>query len=371
MNPFKYGRVVSQDDYCSRSKLEKQLCSFIQSAQNVLLEGPRRVGKTSLIFHSARSIKGLGIIYIDTLEIKTANDLCRRIIKSIAAFEGTSGMLEKLFKALAHLRPTLSVDPVTNLPSFSIEAAADLKPDHLEGLMDLISDLHKRRKFVVVFDEFQDILDIGDSREAIAILRNKIQFQTTIPYIFAGSIRNRMNSIFTDPDSPFFKSAAVLEVPSLDREAFVSFLVTKFASGKRVVSDSLMARIFEIAQDIPGDIQQLCSALWDSTSFGQRIDDRAIPEAMEVIYSREQNGYEACLVNMTELQLRCLCGLARIGGKAAMSSDFLRQTGVRLPGSVKKAMVRLEDQRLIFRENGEYKFVNPFFRSWLLKKGFY
>jgi hypothetical protein len=237
--------------------------------------------------------------------------------------------------------------------------------------MDLISDAHKSRKFVVVFDEFQDILDINDSREAIAILRSNIQFQTTIPYIFAGSIRNRMNSIFTDPDSPFFKSAAIVEVPSLDRETFVSFLVTKFASGKRVVSDSLLAKIFEIAQDIPGDIQQLCSALWDGTSFGQRIDERAIPEALEVIYSREQNGYEACLVNMTELQLRCLCGLAKIGGKAAMSSEFLKQAGVRLPGSVKKAMVRLEGQRIIFRENGEYKFVNPFFRSWLLKKGFY
>jgi hypothetical protein len=180
-----------------------------------------------------------------------------------------------------------------------------------------------------------------------------------------------MNSILTDPDSPFFKSAAIVEVPSLDRETFVSFLVTKFASGKRVVSDSLLAKIFEIAQDIPGDIQQLCSALWDGTSFGQRIDERAIPEALEVIYSREQNGYEACLVNMTELQLRCLCGLAKIGGKAAMSSEFLKQAGVRLPGSVKKAMVRLEGQRIIFRENGEYKFVNPFFRSWLLKKGFY
>jgi hypothetical protein len=39
MNPFKYGQVVFDDDFCPRPKLEKALNSHISSAQNVLLEG--------------------------------------------------------------------------------------------------------------------------------------------------------------------------------------------------------------------------------------------------------------------------------------------------------------------------------------------
>jgi hypothetical protein len=36
------------------------------------------------------------------------------------------------------------------------------------------------------------------------------------------------------------------------------------------------------------------------------------------------------------------------------------------PGSVKKAIARLIDLRLIYVVEGEYKFTNPFFKAWLI-----
>ncbi len=62
-----------------------------------------------------------------------------------------------------------------------------------------------RKPLVVVFDELQDILNLKDKKETLAILRSKIQFHTAIPYIFAGSIRNKMDEIFNHPSSAFFK----------------------------------------------------------------------------------------------------------------------------------------------------------------------
>lgn len=89
---------------------------------------------------------------------------------------------------------------------------------------------------------------------------------------------------------------------------------------------------------------------------------------MKRIYAREFKGYEAILVQLTANQLKCLVGLAKIGGKAPLSSKFVKEVGIELPATIKKALTRLIQLKIIYRYQDEYKFVNPFFKSWLLFK---
>ncbi len=370
MNPFKYGRVVFDDDFCGRPDLERDLKNHISAGQNVLLEGERRTGKTSLIYQTVRNIDKprLRLLYIDILEIKTVNDLCRRIINAVASLERQSGLTERVFRSLAHLKPAMTFDPLTGSPSFSMDASVKLKPDHIEGLMDLVEDVSNKKRLVVVFDEFQDILNLADASAALAILRSKVQFHTGIPYIFAGSVRNKMDEIFNFPESAFFKSAVTLNVGELERGLFGDFLRKKFLRGKRTVSQLLLDKIFEIGQDVPGDVQQLCGSVWESTSYSDNIDESVVPPALELIYSRELKGYEISLSQLTGQQLRCLVGLAHKGGKSPLSSEFIGFTGINQPASVKKALNRLIKLKVIYRHRKEYKFINPFFSSWLIYK---
>ncbi|MCX6579585.1 MAG: hypothetical protein NT166_05315 [Candidatus Aminicenantes bacterium] len=370
MNPFKYGQVVFDKDFCHRPGLEEKLKDLVASGQNILLEGERRIGKTSLIYEIIRQSKNLHLLYIDIMEIKTVDDFCRRIIKAIISMEQKAGVVEKIFKAMAHLKPTLTIDPLTGTPSLSLDASVKLKPDSIEGLLDFINSERKRKKWVVVFDEFQDILNLEDASVILATLRSKIQFHTDIPYIFAGSVRNKMDEIFNHPDSPFFKSAITFNLGELDRAVFGEFLQEKFRQGKRTVTPQLLDKIFEIAQDVSGDVQQLCGAVWEGTSYGDNITGDIIPAALEVIYSRELKGYEAAFAQLTGQQLRCLAGLARVGGKNLLSAEFLKVSGITQPSSVKKALQRLEQLKIIYEYKKEYKFINPFFRSWLIYKNF-
>lgn len=370
MNPFKYGSVVLDDDFCPRPKLENDLKNYIVSAQNVLLEGERRTGKTSLIYQTIRNLEKPRLLYIDILEIKTIDDLCRRIINAIISMEQKSGLTKRLFQSFAQLKPVMSFDPLTGNPSVSLDASVKLKPDYMEGLMDLIENENKKKKLVAVFDEFQDILNLTEAPTALAILRSKIQFHGEIPYVFAGSVRNKMDEIFNDPGSAFFKSAVTLNVGELERDTFSEFLRGKFSRGKRTVSQGLLDKMFEIAQDVPGDVQQFCAAVWETTSYGDNIDDTVIPAALELIFSRELKGYEASLNLLTGQQLRCLVGLASLGGKSPLSSEFIKATGISQPASVKKALNRLIKYKIIYRFKKEYKFINPFFKSWLLYKNF-
>ncbi len=370
MNPFKYGRVVGAEDFCPRPALLAQMTAFIKSGQNVVLQGERRMGKTSLIHETLRRLKNRRMLYVDLLEIKTADDLCRRMVKALVSMEQRAGLLEKILKSLAQLRPVVSFDSLTGHPSVTLDAAVTLQPDSIDSILDLADEIHKKKPLVAVFDEFQDILNISDARETLALLRSKIQFHRTLPYIFAGSVRNQMADIFTDPDSPFFKSAVSIDVGPLDGAAFGKFIVDKFALGKRTIGKELILKLQDIAESVPGDIQELCGALWETTSHGESISTAHIGPALELIYSREAKGYETALVQLSGQQLKCLVGLARLGGKSPQSSAFVQGAGFTLPASVKKALTRLIQLKIVYRLQGEYKFVNPFFKSWLLWKNY-
>jgi hypothetical protein len=46
------------------------------------------------------------------------------------------------------------------MPIVSFDASVELKSDSIQEVLDLIESLSKNKRFVVVFDEFQDILKI-------------------------------------------------------------------------------------------------------------------------------------------------------------------------------------------------------------------
>lgn len=50
MNPFKYGTIVSGKDFCGRQALLEQLARHVESAQNVVILGQRRIGKSSAVY---------------------------------------------------------------------------------------------------------------------------------------------------------------------------------------------------------------------------------------------------------------------------------------------------------------------------------
>ena len=222
---------------------------------------------------------------------------------------------------------------------------------------------------VVIFDEFQDTMNLADDHQALALLRSSIQFQTKIPYIFVGSIRHKMNEIFTDHESPFFKSAIPLTVNPLPFEIFSKFLKKKFASGNRKIANAMLEKVFAIANDIPGDIQQLCEALWEITAEKETIDANTLKSALELIFAREQKSYENYIGLLTNIQYRCLVAIAKQSGSGVYSVAFLKSAGFNNPSTVRRAITRLTQLNILFESEGAFQFMNPFFRAWLLRIG--
>jgi len=369
MNPFKYGTIVSGRDFCGRKSLLKQIIGYIESSQNIVILGERRVGKSSTVHEAFLKHKRGRLLYVDMLGIKAIDALCRRILRAIVLLEQKAGWFDKIIKTLSHLRPSISVDPITSMPTVSFDASIEMKAGSIPEVLNLIESLAQQKRTIVVLDEFQDILNLEDPHEALALLRSKIQFQSDIPYIFVGSIRNKMDEIFTHPDSPFFKSAIPLTVEPLPYTKFSEFLKKKFAKGHRKITNEVLEKVFEIANDIPGDIQQLCGALWDVNSEKETISLDKLKNAIELIFAREQKSYENYISLLTNFQLRCLTAIAKQGGKGIFSASFMKSAGFTNPSSIRRSIKRLIKLNILFESGNEYRFVNPFLRAWLSYKG--
>jgi AAA+ ATPase superfamily predicted ATPase len=365
MNPFRYGRIVDKAYYCSRPELEKKLQSHINSCQNTYIEGERRTGKTSLIFQTIQHAKSKWIVYIDLLEVRTVEDINKRVLNGIAKASENHNLLQSIIKHVSALRPVVSFDPITSTPSVSIDTTVKLQPESLDGLFDLFSGKDFRNA-VIAIDEFQDIKNLENSNQVLAIMRSKIQFLNKIPFIFCGSMRNEMHLIFNDPESPFYKSALPLLVEGIDQNAFGQFISDKFEKNKREISHSMINKILTIAHGNPGDTQQLCSALYEVSEQKSSIDDVFLNEALQYLFAEERKGYEAQMTRLTSIQLKCLTAVARIGGKSISSAEFMKTSGVRIPTTIRKAISRLVELKILYMSNGEFRFVNPFFAQWLV-----
>lgn len=369
MNPFRYGCIVAGENYCPRKELQRQLKELIRSGQNVVIQGPRRMGKTSLVGETVRSVRGMRLIYVDLFCVRTAAEFCRRVVDAALKCGKGRSFLEKTASLIKGLRPVFSVDRDTGAPTLSIDVRAVSGMDSIEEVMDMVARHAEGGRTCVVFDEFQDVLDIPDGDVVVARLRSKIQFLSDIPFVFLGSVRNRMHEIFDSPKSPFFKSAISFPVDRIDEYDLVSFLCNRFEVGDRIISPEIARMIVASADGISGDVQELAETTWLATEAGASISQSDVEEGLKIVFAREARLFGTMISRLTTVQMSVLKGIATTEHARVFSGEFLSANCIKNVGSVTKAIRRLVEDELIFEYEGEYRFENPFFRRWLVGRG--
>jgi len=143
MNPFRYGEVVVDKDFCPRPELLAALREHIEASRKVVVLGERRTGKTSLIFEAARRMSGLRMIYAQLWAVKSVADVADRLIKGFSTAQSKGGWIERVAGLLARLRPTLEYDPLTGAPSLSLAPGTVLPPSGLHAVLDAVEKLGK------------------------------------------------------------------------------------------------------------------------------------------------------------------------------------------------------------------------------------
>ena len=363
--PFKFGCIVEKEHFCPRPELEKDLRRYVSGGQNLVLQGERRRGKSSLVVKVVKDIRGMGLLYVDLLGISSTADFCRRVMDGIVGLDSSRSFLRKTMSLISSLRPLVVIDQDTGLPAITLDSRSAADPSSVLSVMSMIAAHAKSRRICVVFDEFQDILDLPDANRVLAEMRGKIQFMPDTAFVFLGSVRNQMSEIFAHPRSPFFKSALEVGIGEMADETFARFLLGRFEKGRRKADLDFIGELIRMLDGVPGDLQELCDALWSVTGTGERVDATKLTAAYRYIFAHEGSSYETYLKLLTPQQRKVLRALAAVGGRHVVASEFMGAAGIHNASSVKKALSRLVEIGHVYYFENEYKFVSPFFREWV------
>jgi hypothetical protein len=365
MNPFIFGKVVESANFCPRDALIEDLDDAIQTGQNVVLYGRRRVGKSSLVLNAAKQNPKRLFMLIDLFFTKDAAMFLEYSTNALFAFNAQrKGLMEKGMQALKRLRPRMDLDPQSGTPSLSLGLSREDPQLVLHTIDDFFAFLEsefKADQLLVCFDEFQSVLQYPEADVLLAKIRSKVQYHK-FPYIFTGSDRSGLKRIFADEGSPFYKSARAIEVPSIERATFEPFLRRKFTSGKRKLEPEIWDAVFKL--EITGDVQQLCSALWQSSKAGTTLNAATLDMAYQRIFGQEIEGFRNLLGNLPALQLRVLKDIARNGTDNLYSRESQQRIEAS-SSSIRRAVNALIDKWVLIKDHNTIYFNNPFLRLFI------
>jgi hypothetical protein len=367
-NPFKYGTVVCGNDFADREKELKELTNKLSENVRIFLLAPRRYGKTSLTKSALERLKKKGflIAYIDLywasspdkfLELYASNVM--RASRSIAR-----KAVHFMKDFLPRLRPRLGIDASGN-PELSLDLTTVGSDDAAEEVFHLperIAEAESKR-FVVVFDEFQEIVQFGGAVLEKQI-RAAIQHHNHVSYLFAGSKTHMLVDMISDETRPFYQMGTLMSLEKIPEEEFGAFIAAKFrASGKSITSEAV-SRILAICQNVPHYVQLLCFNIWDHFRGEPQIDETHMQQALENTLRSQEPAFITLWEGLTLHQRKTLKAAAALHGRLLTAKDSIRQFDLESASNVAKSLKALCNKQILRKETEAYVFEDVFFGRW-------
>ena len=198
-NPFKFGTLVDGEFFTDRVTELESIQRMLDSENHLVLISPRRFGKSSLV---AKAVKASGrpSISLNMQNMLSIEDFASKILRELFRLYP----LERIRHLMTHFRiaPMVSTNPITNGIDVSFQPVINgivLLEDAM-ALLEKVSTENK--KLIVVFDEFQEIMNIRKGLDKQ--LRSIMQEQQHLNYILLGSQESMMTEIFERKKSPFY-----------------------------------------------------------------------------------------------------------------------------------------------------------------------
>lgn len=373
-NPFVFGETVTAHAFCDRETEQDSLVRDLADSQKLFLISPRRYGKTSLLKRVLHTLheKGCLVVYVDLYRAPSLEKFLGLYCRSVAAqMETTLDKLAKFFReTLPRLRPKISID-AEGAPSVEIEPVL-VRRNVLEALEEVIDlpqkiAVKKRRRAVVVLDEFQEIL--GYDGETIEKgMRALIQHHNRVGYVFAGSKRHLLEDMIGQESRAFYKIGKVHHLGKLPREAFAPFLTGHFERTGFRIERGVVERVLELAAEVPYNVQFLCHEMWDRYRDGKRINTADVDVAMTRLLDEQEPMWISLWDDVSPHQRRVLKATSAVGGSNLFAQEVMAANDIGPAPSLQTSLKLLVKKGLIERANGHYVFSDPFFGEWLRRR---
>ena len=370
-NPFNYFQFATGDRFYDREEIRRDLKSRLLSGQtNVVLYGPRRYGKSSLVAELTADLEKAGIpcVTLDVVKVPSielfVSAYAQKIYRKLAPVKFELRKLGGFFKSL---RPKLTLD-ANGEAGISFDAAErEFGSEELTEILDLPQKLLARgKRAVIVLDEFQEVGELLPDDRFERVMRSVIQGHTRVSYVFLGSRYHMLRRMFTDHNRPFYKSALTVLLDKPPLEESVRFVVSRFESGGIKISEDVAALLVAKAENIPYFIQQIGFEVFRvaKDTLKKKVDEADVSSAYVRLAGLNRDQYEQLMLTFSMAQKKLLVALARERTRE-FDDAYRRRHRLGPSSTVNSSKRKLLEDGHIEQSAAECRIADPFFAEFL------
>lgn len=367
-NPFILTGYISPEYFCDREKEAKKIISALHNGRNITLISPRRMGKTGLIrhvFHHMNQEENTKCYYVDLYQ---THDLASFVKKFGETVLGTldstqEKIIKSVFTFFKSLRPVVTLDPMTGEPGFSVDISPEMAEMSLQEIFAYMEQSGKR--CYVSFDEFQTVANYED-KNVEALLRSHIQHLTSVNFIFSGSQRHVLENMFVSASRPFYQSSQLMNLDTIDIDAYYLFAKKNFAKNGQDVSRDTFEYAYKKLFGHTWYVHMLLNRLYESKEAN--ITTECVDSLLNDITIENEATYQTFMRLVTPVQGKLLRAVAAEGViKEVLGHKFLQTHHLGATSTVKSAVKSLVEKELMLISGDEYQIYDRFFMLWLAK----
>jgi AAA+ ATPase superfamily predicted ATPase len=371
-NPFKFDVAVSGIYFCGREDTIKEVLTHIENETNLIMFSKRRIGKSSLIKEIFENRLDNDVLrsHIDIYAISNERELYEYLKEGIQrSFVGKENSLDKLNRLTQSIAQYFSNATVklniSTSPSIEITST---QQDYFEAIKELFDGYfaylqHANKSAVIAIDEFQKIVSLPNAKKVEELLRTIANKRKNLSFIFTGSKRNLLLSMFNRSDRPFYKLGIEYRLLPIGADNFYEWANERLMRQEVFLERRGFDYLYEQADGETRFMQMVFYTLFNQCSNMKIIQMQDIRELVDnIILSKQELG--VVLDTYTNTQQNALKLIAYTNGKNIYNTEALKRYAL-TKASLQSALRGFIEKGVMFENKEGYEFEDVEFKMWL------
>lgn len=365
-NPFILSGYTGKEWFCNREKELTDLLAHIENERNVVLYAWRRLGKTALIkclFDELEKTGEMETVYVDLFATQSVTEALEAITSAIyekygSTSTGLSSALQMLFSSIG---VSIRFNETTGTSEIFFGLRQPPRPEpSFAAIGKFLAD--RKKTVVIALDEFQQLTSYVD-KHCEALFRNWMQEFPSTRFIYSGSHRKIMFSMFSEKNRPFFQSSQLMSVDPIHVDDYSAFIIEHFKKNGKTITTDITQKIYHWCRGQTYSIQRVCNYLFGHYSHPGPDD---LTEVFEQIIEQDKPMFASYQKMLTRSQWSVLKAVAAEEPlKNPLSKEFLIKYSLGAASSVQTALQALQKKEIVVEEHGSYFVHDVILARWL------
>lgn len=373
-NPFVFGEIIDDAGFVNRTEELRALVRDLADGQKIFLLSPRRFGKSSLV---AMALLKLRKRHIRTVSLTVSSyssytqfleKFAEKVLRAAGPWNRVKDWATRFGR---QVKPEINYNMSTGEVSVSLGRGSEFDPSPIApDVFALPGELAKNAGFrmAICLDEFQQISQFNGGSVENA-LRNQVQEQREIGYVFAGSQPSLMQEMLSSR-RPFHKAGPQVFLDKISSTDWSQFILEQFRKRGRTLDGAGLQLLLDTADLIPYDVQRLAHELWDYAELRNKLelDSSDVKAVVAALIANQSTYYELLWELLSARQRAVLQALSKRGASEIYSQTVRDDFRLGPASTVQKALQSLDTRDVLDRYKGSYFFLDPIFAQWV-KRG--